>query len=241
MNRFAFLIPLLAFGFATMFGQKVGFPTNYYGGPVYNDAQLWQNIYVEKPLTQKWLWHINEEGKLTENMTLPSYIYTDLGLSYKFRRYLHISFSYVPIANVLPTNFIEWEHQIYIDYVLKLKCGNFILYDREMFQEQYNNVYVSKEWNVPYNYLRTKFTVKYKLGLRLIPYVATEFYYHCNNDFYPHYEGKQFDHIRYFAGCFYKLDKTNELEVYYLIENYFNIPAAYTDFVIGIGYAHDLY
>ncbi len=238
MIRILLLLLLWALGNRELLAQKYLVPTSYRGGPEYNDAQLWENIYVEKNLTLKWNWHINEEGKLTENMTLPSYIYTDLGLTYKYKKYLHFTVAYVPIADRLMTGFVSYEHQFYFDYVLKVKYRHFIFYSREMIQTQYNNIYTSATWNVPYNYLRSKVTVKYRLGLRYVPYVATEFYYHINAN---QYDGVQFDHARYFAGCFYRMDAVNELELYYMIEPYFNIPAANTNFVIGLGFAHNLY
>lgn len=212
---------------------------NYYKqGPQYNDAQLWENIYVERNLTHKLNWHINEEGKLTENFTIPSYIYTDLGLTYKFRKYLHFTIAYVPIMNRLPTDFVSYEHQLYFDGVLRIKYRHFVFYDREMLQEQFNNVFTSPVWNIPFYYLRSKLTVKYKLGLRYVPYLAAELYYHINNN---QYNGLQADHVRCFAGCFYRLNTVNELELYYMIEPYFNVPWSQTFFVVGLGFAHDLY
>ena len=64
----------------------------------HDDAQLWQNIYFEKNLTRKFNIHINEEGRLTENYSRPSYIYADIGLTYKAGKYLHLSAAWVPIA-----------------------------------------------------------------------------------------------------------------------------------------------
>jgi hypothetical protein len=220
------------------FSQTYTAGSKYTAGPNYNDAQFWENIYIERDLTQKFNFHINEEGRVTENMTLPSYIYADLGLTYKFKKYLHFTIAYVPIAKRLPTDFVSYSHQFYFDIVLRIKYHHFIFYERQMFQSQYADINKSALWNIPYYYLRNKITIKYKYR-HYIPYVATELYYHDN---YNQYNGMQTDRMRYYLGCFYQLkNKLNELELYYLIEPHFNIPASFTNYIIGIGYAHNLY
>jgi hypothetical protein len=220
-------------------GNSSLFSQSYNGGPRYNDAQLWQNIYFEKNLTQKVNIHINEEGRITENITLPSYIYLDLGITYKPKKYLHFTIAYVPIANRLRTDFISYRHQFYFDVVVKMKFHHFVFYDRQMVQMQYNDINRAKNWEIPSYYLRNKVTVKYKSGeSRYIPYIAAELYYQINAN---QYNGMQSDRMRYYAGCFYELDKVNQLELYYLMEPHYNIPASFTNFVIGIGYAHNLY
>jgi hypothetical protein len=230
---FKFLITILFLTWCTnsLFSQ------NYNGGSNYNDAQFWQNIYIEKDLTQKFNFHVNEEGRITENMTLPSYIYADLGLTYKFKKYLRFTLAYVPIAKRLQTDFVSYNHQFYFDFVIKIKYHHFIFYERQMFQSQYGDINKSAIWNIPSYYLRNKITIKYK-HRRYIPYVAAELYYHDN---YNQYNGMQSDRMRYYAGCFYELNKLNQIELYYLIEPHYNIPASFTNYIIGVGYAHNLY
>jgi hypothetical protein len=226
------LILIWLTGSSLLFSQK-----NYYS-PKYDDAQFWQNIYVETYLTHKLNIHINEEGRITENITRPSYIYADLGITYKFKKYLHFTLAYVPIASRLQTDFISYRHQFYFDWVLKLKYKHFIFYYRQMTQSQYDDVNRKATWNIASYYLRDKITIKYKTPTNYIPYVATEIYYHAN---YNQYNGTQTDHARYYVGCFYKLNKVDVFELYYLIEPYFHIPSPYTNYIIGIGYAHNLY
>ena len=216
------------------------FSQNYRGGPNYNDAQFWQNIYIEKELTKKFNIHVNEEGRVTENMTLPSYIYADLGLTYKPKKYLHLMLAYVPIAKRLQTDFVSYNHQFYFAFVFKIEYHHFVFYERQMFQSQYGDINKSANWNIASYYLRNKITVKYKQHKHdgYTPYIAAELYYHDN---YNQYNGMQSDRMRYFVGCFYHLNKINEIELYYLIEPHYNIPASFTNYIIGIGYAHDLY
>lgn len=230
--KILFLILFISSEYQSLFSQ------NYKGGPNYNDFQTWENIFIEKKITRRFNIHINEEGRITENASLPSYIYTDLGLTYKFRKYLRFTIAYVPIAKRLPTDFISYEHQFYVDFVIKIKYRNFIFYERQMVQSQYNDINRSATWNIPTYYLRNKITIKYTSATHYVPYIAAELYYHDN---YNQYDGVGNDRMRYYAGCFYELNKVDQLELYYLIEPHFNIPASFTNFIVGVGFAHCLY
>lgn len=203
-----------------------------------DDAQFWENIYLEKNLTQRWALHVNEEGRLTNNFTSPNYIYADFGLTYKVNKHIHCTAAYVPIAKKLPTGFVSFRHQMYIDAVFKFKFHHFTIYDRQMFQNQYNDILHSSDWNIPSYYIRNKVTVKYKTKSRVTPYMAEELYFEWDNS---KKNSNQIDRIRYFAGLFYRLNGINELEAYYLIEPHFHSRQAYTNWIIGLGFSHTLY
>lgn len=203
-----------------------------------NDAQLWQNIYIEKNITRRFLVHINEQGRLTENLSIPSYIYADLGLTYKVSKHIHLSLAYVPIAKRLNVDFVSFRHQFYFNFVLKYKYRHFVFYDRQMIQNQYNDINRSANWNIPNYYLRNKITIKYNSDTRFTPYIAEEQYFDWNDN---HRNGMQFDKGRYFAGCFYEINLLDVFELYYLIEKHFNITQPFTNYVIGIGYSHVFY
>jgi hypothetical protein len=201
-----------------------------------NDAQFWENIYIENDLTQRWAIHINQEGRITNNFSTPNYIYLDLGLTYKINKHIHCSVAYVPIAKKLETGFVSLRHQLYIDAVVRYKFGNFIVYDRQMLQNQYNDILHSSDWNIPDYYLRNKVTVKYKTDNRFIPYAAEEVYFEWNNHIA---NSNHIDRMRFFAGCFYKIDNINELEAYYLVEPHFHTSdPPYTNWIIGLGFSH---
>ena len=205
----------------------------------YDDAQLWQNIYVERNITQKLLFRVNEEGRITENVTRPSYIYADMGFEYKQSKHFHIQAAYVPIAKRQVNNYISWRHQFYIAFTLKKKIGRFVFYDRQMFQDQYNDINRTSDWNIPSYYLRNKVTIKYNIKKKpFIPYVAEEYYFQYSN---TQLNGKESDRMRFYLGCFYEKDLLNEFELYYLIEPHYNVTPAFTNWIIGVGYARKLY
>ena len=204
----------------------------------YDDSQFWQNIYLEKNITQHWVIHMNEEGRLTENMTRPSYVYMDWGVTYKASKHLHFTVAYVPILKRQTNDFASFRHQFYFDFSLKKKIHNFVFYDRQMFQNQYNDINRAPDWNIPNYYLRNKVTIKYNTKGRFIPYIAEEIYFQWNN--YQR-NGKETDRMRFYAGCFYEMDPINELEAYFLAEPHYHISQPFTNWIFGLGYARKLY
>ncbi len=205
-----------------------------------NDAQLWENVSVNKKITHLWDFHFNHEGRISDNITHFNYAYGDFGLSYKLTKWFKLSGDYVLLWKK-GTSRESIKHQWYFDYAIKLKLKPFEFEWRNMLQQEVQNVYSSSVGKVITNYLRNKFTIKYHPEkypwYRFAPYLAVEAYYHLdNNDKY----GRQFDRIRYFAGVFYIFNKKTEMELYYLYEDNFNTNNPAKNFVYGIGFSREL-
>ena len=216
--------------------------SNYNPSP--NDAQLWENIYLEKNIfSKKYIAHINHEGRITENNSQFHYAYLDAGLTYKFKKYLRFSADYVFLYkktfDINNTDFRNsLRHQVYLDFVVRKKIHKkFIFSDRNMFQWEWDDIYSTPSGNVSQFYYRNKLTVKYDRGT-LNPYIATEQYY--SMVFYDKY-GHQFDRSRYYLGVFYEMDAVNEFEAYYMLERHFNVDFPQNNWVIGIGFSHSFY
>ena len=199
------------------------------------DAQLWENIGLEKNITPKLLVRVVQEARLTENFTRPSYNYFDMGFSYKLNKHIHFTFAYVWAEKKVVTDFWMPRHQLYGDITLKGKLHNFTFLDREMLQWQVKDGGRAADGGIPDYYLRSKVTIRYDKSFKWVPYIAAELNYKINSIDYPIY---RFDRMRYFAGLFYRTDKENEFEAYYLIEDHLNVKNPQTNFVIGLGYTH---
>jgi hypothetical protein len=200
-----------------------------------NDAQLWENINLAKNINPRLLARINHEGRITENITRPSFYYFDLGLDYKISKHFHATLAYVWVEKRLINDFWSTRHQAYFDIVGKIKWKNFQISDRQMFLWQVKDYYSSDNGKVPDYYLRNKLTIKYEKNFKLSPYIAAEIYYKMNDKNYLRYH---FNRTRYFAGLFYRTNLKNEFEVYYLLEKHFNITDPPTNWIIGVGYTH---
>jgi len=200
-----------------------------------NDAQLWENINLEKNINPRLILRLNHEGRITENITRPSYYYLDWGANYKISKHFRSSIAYVLAQKRLPDDRWSFRHQVYADIVYRKKIKNFILNDRQMFLWQVKDFDVSSTGRFPEYYLRNKITVKYDRFFKIAPYIAGEIYYKVNNYDYVQYG---FNRIRYFMGCFFKKTEANEFEAYYLIERHFNVNNPQYNWIIGLGYTH---
>jgi hypothetical protein len=156
----------------------------------------------------------------------------------KFNKYFKASLNYVLVWKKSESR-DSWRHQYYVSLVLNhdfLQHFNASL--REEYQAQYQDIYSSELGRYPEHYLRTKVTITYDPVYypfyKIQPYIASEVYYHMDaNDKY----GPEFNRIRMFLGTFYHLNRSSDLELYYLIEQHFNINNPPTNYVIGIGYS----
>lgn len=210
-----------------------------------NDAQVWENIYLEKNITKRLLVRVNEEGRITENATRPSFVYLDMGFNYKLNKRFHFSIAYVFTQKEQKTETWSTRHQAYISATYRKRFGDFMLDDRQMFQWQVQDFYSSPTGRYAQYYLRNKLSIKYEKEFRFQPYIAEEIYYYINQPYvYWQYD---FNRIRYFLGMYYHPNLINEFEVYYLFENNFNqikansnkvAPNPQNNWIIGLGYAH---
>lgn len=204
-----------------------------------NDAQLWENIYLEKNITKRWLVRMNHEGRVSDNITNPSFYYFDMGVNYNYSKHFHFSLAYV-FGQKEQNAFNEaWttRHQAYATVTIRKKFGNFAMNDRQMIQWQIQDIYTSLTGRYAQYMLRNKFTVKYDKWFKWQPYLADEIYYQMNQ--MPG-ESVQyhFTRNRTFFGLYYNQNLINQWELYYLIEDNFNQKAANVNWVIGVGYSH---
>lgn len=210
------------------------------------DAALWENIYLEKNITPKLIARINEEGRITENMTNPSFIYADVGINYKYNKHLHLALAYVLTQKQQKTETWSTRHQAYISATLRKKLKDIFFDNRAMFQWQVQDIYSSPTGKYAQYYIRNKFSIKYEKYFKFQPYVASEVYYFLNQP-YTNWQFK-FNRVRYFAGLYYNPNLINQWEIYYLFENNFNQIANYTsnnvapnpqnNYILGLGYSH---
>lgn len=203
----------------------------------YNDAQVWENISLDKDIYRKLNLHFNHEGRIVDNASRFVYAYGDIGLTYKYSKRLKFSGDYVLVFKQTDKRF-STRHQWYVDFTYKIKRKRFELAWREMFQQQVQDIYSSDFGAVPDNYLRNKITATYvfKKGFlyRIKPYAATEFYYRVSNH---DKDGYGFKRNRYYLGSYYAINKKAEIELYYLVELNYNISDPPTNYVAGIGFS----
>jgi hypothetical protein len=211
-----------------------------------NDAQLWENIYLEKNITKRVLARVNHEGRISDNITNPSFYYFDIGVNYDYSKHFHFSLAYV-IGQKEQNAFNEaWStrHQAYATVTMRKKFGKFAMNDRQMIQWQVQDIYTSLSGKYPQYMLRNKFTVKYDKWFKWQPYISDEIYYQMNQ--LPGQNVQyHFNRNRTFFGLYYNVNLINQWELYYLIEDNFNQnilsnhpKPGNVNWVIGVGYSH---
>jgi hypothetical protein len=202
-----------------------------------NDAQFWENIYLEKNISKKWIIHLNHEGRITDNISRFNYGYLDGGVTWKYKKSIRFSADYVFVRKRYFDGNIANRHQVYGTVTLRKKLGDLFVSDRNMMQWEWQNPFTSVGGRVPELYYRNKLTLRYDKWA-LSPYVAAEHYFSLV--YYDAY-GPQFDRGRYYLGAFYALSSVSAIEVYSMMEKHFNVNEPETNWVIGIGFEHAFY
>jgi hypothetical protein len=201
-----------------------------------NDAQVWENVNVEKQVRPKLSVRLIQEGRVTENFSRFSFNYFDTGLNFKLNKHFHGTVAYVWVEKQRLDDTWSARHQAYASITFKQKFGDLTFSDRQMVLWQVKDYFTSPTGGLPEYYLRNKVTLKYEKSFRFQPYVAEEIYYHINTgDAASVYH---FNRLRCFAGLFYHPNIRNEFEIYYLYEKHFNEDNPPTNFVTGLGYAY---
>lgn len=199
-----------------------------------NDFAVWENISLEKLLSNKTSINLNQKVRVTENASEFRYACVDFGLTHKFNKHWSASIDYVLVEKMQNVEFWSSRHRLYFDVVYKKKIRFLHFYWHPMIQSQVQDVYSSETGKIPEYVLRNKITLKYDIH-RYTPYIAGELNYKAFSPL------RQADRARYFVGCFYDLDEFNQLEMYYLLEKHFNINKASTNYVLGVGFSHTFY
>ena len=205
-----------------------------------NDAQFWLFIKLDKPLTKKLSVELDQQTRVTDNWQDLSYSFLDLGLRYKFSKYIHFGTSYVFIINNSlyhhnSQQVASYRHQYYFYVQFRYTIEKWKLSNRCMFQPQVKDIYSSDVGRVPVYYYRDKIGIDYELNKRFTPFFNCDIYYllNRNSDL-----GNRIHRIRYFLGTNYMLNKRTSIDLYYLIQQPFNEVYSETDYVVGLNFNH---
>lgn len=200
-----------------------------------SDAALWTTLKLEKLLVPKVLVHYKQSVRFGQNFSQLIYSYSDIGVTYKFNKNIKTSLDYRFINKQQTIQEQSFRHRFYWTLTLKKKVKPFILSYRHRIQYQLEDILTSENGHIPDYYSRSKITVKYPLE-KFTPFIASELYSKIIN-----WDQLLPNRYRLYAGCGYSFNKTNELNLYYLIDRRFNQKDPLTNYVIGIAYSHTFY
>lgn len=200
-----------------------------------NDANLWASVSLKKLASQKVLIHFKQAARVSQNITQLNYSFSDIGMTYIFNKNINTSLDYRFINKLNSIQDLSLRHRLYWTLTLKKKIKPFVLVYRHRIQYQVEDVNSSETGNIHKYYTRSKITIKYDLN-KFTPYIAAELQSKIVN-----WEQLTTKKLRLFAGFGYKINNTDEINLYYLIDKRFNQIDPVTNYVIGVAYTHTFY
>jgi len=186
-----------------------------------NDAQLWSWVSVNKTVAKDLVGTLEQQVRLDHNMTFPKNIFTEMRMGYRFNKHIKYTISYRFMNRGQAEGGFITGNRFTGDLRLRYKNKPFILFYRNRMQREYR---VEEEGIEQINYTRNKLALALDLDKNFSPYASFEIYYHLNK--------AVFNKNRYTLGV--------ELEVFYRIQQDYNVNGRETAYVIGIGFSHSL-
>jgi len=198
------------------------------GKAQYSDVGLWIQSGFEKNISQKLAVSASPQIRFNENITELSKYFVDLGVTYKLIKDLKISGNYRFINQQKKDYSYSKRHRFYVDLSYKYKTHNVSFIYRLRYQNQFKDIGVSDNWQIPDKYLRNKLTVKYSTEGRFTPFIGADTWFNINKRYY--------DNFRLTLGLSYELNKYSGLDFSYLINHEFNVKSPVTSYIIAVGY-----
>lgn len=197
----------------------------------YNDAGLWVGFNLEKKITRTTSLLFTQELRMSENISQVGTFFSDFGIARIINKYFSVSFAYRFIEKRKMDATYSSRHRFYMDVVGKYKIKKISLSLRERIQAQIQDYYSSESGHLAQWYLRSKFSMKYRINKKVTPMIAAEFAYQLNNP-----EGNEFEYMRFTVGVDYAFNKRHSIEPFYLIQQEMHVNNPVTDFISGISY-----
>lgn len=204
---------------------------------VVSDAGMWTTFTIQKQLAKRWELAIDEEFRLRDNFQRINLFYSNLGLSYKFSKKFKVEVSYRSIQKMQLEQTISFRHRLQLDFTFKSKTDLFTFSNRLRYQSEVQNFYSSSKGKLPENFLRYKVEAKVDLGKFYTPYISLETRYQINSpkDGLVRYN-MGFHRLRSIAGVELKVNEKNSMNIYYLVQNEFDIIEPENIYIFGLQY-----
>lgn len=202
-----------------------------------NDAGMWATLSLQHALTKKITIVVDQEFRLKENYQRINLFYTNIGIDYKFNKYLKISPTYRAIQKKRLEGTYSYRHRLMLDVTAKKKFNKFALSERVRYQAEVQDFNTSKKGKLIEQFLRFKTDLKYSATEKITPYISCEFRYqiHAPRGDGPVYDNA-FHRVRNVLGVEYELNKKNSVNLYYLYQTEFDISTPESIYILGLGY-----
>ncbi|MBN2519607.1 MAG: DUF2490 domain-containing protein [Bacteroidales bacterium] len=197
-----------------------------------NDFQLWSGISIEKEVFNNMSISLEEEVRFVENATYLAKYYTDIGVKYDITRMVNFSVNYRYINEKDYDSPFSSENRFYSDLSFKQSINRLKISFRTRYQFRCIS---EKEFNMGESaakYNRNKLSAEYNISnFPISPYISSECFYKIDFS-----KGSKFDKIRNEIGFEYRLNKYNQIELSYTIQNDLNQANPVNVYFMGIHY-----
>jgi hypothetical protein len=192
------------------------------------DFAIWYTIGARYEITKKLKIDVSEEFRSIDNGSYGDQFFTDLGLSYKFNKYVSIGGYYRFIRKRENDETFHNRNRFYGDVQLSLPVKRFELSYRFRYQRQVNE-YSEYVINDPILYNRHKISLEYNIPkTRLTPSIFYERFFRIN-------ESYNADNERYGLDLSYSFLKHHKIDLSYMINNDL-APRDKKLYILSIGY-----
>jgi hypothetical protein len=195
------------------------------------DACLWMTANLEKKLTRSFSAVFKEEVRLNENITEVGTVFSDIGLEYSLSKRFRIAGHYRFILKRSPDDSYEPRMGYYFDFTYREKVSLIRLNFRLRFQSRFSDLQDDVFSEIPEYYLRFRIRAEADLNKRYEPYLSAEPFIQMNSP-----EGFLFEGMRYCAGVEYSFSRMHKVDVYYQIQQEYQVRNPLTEFITGISY-----
>jgi hypothetical protein len=200
------------------------------------DFGVWSTLHLDKTLSDRWKFSIEEELRLKENCSQVNSYFTDLGVAYKYNKHFSVGVYYRYIRESEKELYFSSTQRFYTDLSFKYKFRRFDFTFRSRFQASRFERFFSENPKPPQEYNRNKISVSYNIRkLPLSPYISSEMFCQLNNR-----AGNEIDKWRHTAGIEYKVSRQAEVSVYFMIQRQVHVNDPVTSYIPGFVFSYSL-
>ena len=186
-----------------------------------NDNESWTSIGFEKKLPHSLKLEFEQELRLKNQISIFKQIFSDISLSYKVFDNLSVQ---IPYRHIVYKDKIKQRLSFSGSYKYSFKPVS--LKYRTKFQRTY------EDEELPDDLIRNRFSIEYKLGKNVEPYISGELFHPYNEK--PH----QLEEYRISFGFAVSLPRKNSIKVFYVFKkDYIAMSNPDEINVIGLAYS----
>ena len=198
-----------------------------------SSTDLWMSNTFKYDLSKKMEAKI-EFGHRRENF-YASRLYVDFVGKYSFNKYAKLALGWRHATEGDLFENSELTNRFHLDFAGKLKANDFHLAYRVRYQRKYTEMYTSENGLLPNESVRTRLLLGYKLNKDWSFDAGCESFLQITSE-----EPNYIDRFRYIATVNYRINKSQDIALSYILQQEVQVATPHTASIISIDYAIDV-